>query len=71
MRCFEPLLWQSGAGSITDVALDLDSRYDIPQLLLGLQYLYINPALREQVLQSQLGALSTVGSLALWAQPEF
>ncbi len=51
MRCFEPLLWQSGAGSITDVALDPDSRDDIPQLLLGLQYLYMTPALREQVLQ--------------------
>ena len=51
MRCFEPLLWQSGAGSITDVELDPDSRDDIPQLLLGLQYLYMNPALQEQVLQ--------------------
>ena len=51
MRCVEPLLWQSGAGSITDVELDPDSRDDIPQLLLGLQYLYMIPALREQVLQ--------------------
>jgi len=51
MRCFEPLLWQSGAASITDVDLDPDSRDDIPQLLLGLQYLYMNPSLREQVLQ--------------------
>ncbi len=51
MRCFEPLLWQSGAGSITDVALDPDSRDDIPQLLLGLQYLYMVPVLRERVLQ--------------------
>ncbi len=51
MRCFEPLLWQSGGGSITDVELDPDSRDDIPQLLLGLQYLYMIPALRAQVLQ--------------------
>ncbi len=51
MRCFEPLLWHSGVGRITDVELDPDSRDDIPQLLLGLQYLYMNPALREQVLQ--------------------
>lgn len=51
MRCFEPLLWQSGVGSISDVELDPASRDDIPQLLLGLQYLYINSGLREQVLQ--------------------
>jgi|TARA_B100001964_G_scaffold242231_1_gene316478 hypothetical protein len=51
MRSFEPTLWQSGASSITDVELDLASRDDIPQLLLGLQYLYMTPALREQVLQ--------------------
>ena len=51
MRSFEPSLWQSGASSITDVELDSASRDDIPQLLLGLQYLYMNPALREPVLQ--------------------
>ena len=51
MRCFEPSLWQSGGSSIADVRLDPDSRDDIPQLLLGLQYLYMDPALRAQVLQ--------------------
>ena len=51
MRSFEPTLWQSGASSIAEVALDPTSRDDIPQLLRGLQYLYMTESLREEVFQ--------------------
>jgi transposase, IS5 family len=33
------------------VKLGLNSRDDIPQILRGLQYIFLNPALREQVLR--------------------
>jgi hypothetical protein len=36
---------------IDQVQLDADSRDDIPQLLKGLQYLFLNPILLEQVLK--------------------
>ena len=51
MRFFEPTLWQSGESSIEEVALDPTSRDDIPQLLRGLQYLYMMPSCRVEVLQ--------------------
>ena len=51
MRDFEPSLWQLGEASIADIKLDPGSRDDIPQLLWGLQYVYITPDLREEVLQ--------------------
>jgi len=51
MRAFEPPLWQLGEASIAEVELDPGSRDDIPQLLLGLQHLYITPTLREAVFQ--------------------
>jgi len=51
MRSFEPPLWETGASSITDIVLDPTSRDDIPQLLLGLQYLYSTPSIRAEVLQ--------------------
>ena len=51
MRSFEPPLWQTGESSIADVILDPTSRDDIPQLLLGLQYLYTTPSIRAEVMQ--------------------
>ena len=37
---------------IDQVQLDANSRDDIPQLLKGLQYIFLNPMLLEQVLRS-------------------
>ena len=51
MRFFEPPLWQTGESSIADVVLDPRSRDDIPQLLLGLQYLYRTPSIRVEVMR--------------------
>jgi hypothetical protein len=51
MRSFEPSLWQSGESSIGEVVLDPTSRDDIPQLLRGLQYLYMTASCRTEVLQ--------------------
>ena len=50
MRSFEPSLWQTGESSIADVVLNPTSRDDIPQLLLGLQYLYSTPSIRAEVM---------------------
>jgi IS5 family transposase len=38
-----------GERPIGEIKLDLKSRDDIPKLLLGLQHIYVNPALREEV----------------------
>ena len=51
MRAFEPSLWPLGEASIAEGELDPGSRDDIPQLLRGLQHLYITPTLREEVFQ--------------------
>ena len=51
MRSFEPPQWQTGASSIAEVVIDLTSRDDIPQLLLGLQHLYSTPSLRAEIFQ--------------------
>ena len=51
MRAFEPSLWQLGEACIAEGELDPGSRDDIPQLLRGLQHLYITPTLREEVFQ--------------------
>ena len=51
MRSFEPSLWESDASSIGEVVLDPTSRDDIPQLLCGLQYLYMTESCRTEVLQ--------------------
>ena len=51
MRAVEPPLWQLSEASIVEIKLDPGSRDDIPQLLLGLQHLYITPTLREEVFQ--------------------
>jgi len=51
MRSFEPSLWQSDVSDIGEVFLDPTSRDDIPQLLCGLQYLYITESCRVEVLQ--------------------
>jgi len=42
---------QLGQVDIAGIQLDLKSRDDIPQLLLGLQHIYTTPALRERVFQ--------------------
>jgi hypothetical protein len=49
MRQFEPPQLQSGVMNIATIRLDPMSRDDIPQLLQGLQYLYVTPSLREKV----------------------
>jgi len=51
MRSFEPSLWQSDASDIDAVTFDPKSRDDIPQLLRGLQYLYMTESCRVEVLQ--------------------
>lgn len=51
MRLFEPPSVPSGEINIADIELDANSRDDIPQLLRGLQYLYVTPALRTEVFQ--------------------
>lgn len=51
MRTFEPVAWSSGKGSIAEVEVDPTSRDDIPQLVRGLHYLYVTPALRAQVFE--------------------
>ena len=40
---------QPGATPIESVQFDLRSRDEIPKLLMGLQYIYVTPELREQV----------------------
>ena len=40
---------QFGQVDIADIVFDPKSRDDIPQLLLGLQHLYLDPAVRERV----------------------
>ena len=51
MRDFEPFRWKSGEASIAEIQLDPTSRDDIPQLLRGLQHLYMTDALRKAVFQ--------------------
>ena len=36
---------------VDQAKLDLNSRDDIPQLLAGLQYIFLNPVLREQIME--------------------
>jgi IS5 family transposase len=40
---------QFGEQDISAIRLDPKSRDDIPQILLGLQHIYVTPQLREQV----------------------
>ena len=40
---------QFGEQDISAIALDFRSRDDIPRILAGLQYIYVTPALREEV----------------------
>ena len=46
MRVVQPLQPQLGDYSIADIQFDLRSRDDIPQILRGLQYIYVNTELR-------------------------
>ena len=43
---------QFGEVDISQIGFDLQSRDEIPKLLLGLQYIYCDPDLREQVFET-------------------
>ena len=49
MRVVEPVQPELADLAIADIKLDLRSRDDIPQLLRGLQHLYTQDELRQQV----------------------
>ena len=49
MRIVYPKQMSIGQISIANIELDISSRDDIPKILLGLQYIYITPSLREAV----------------------
>ena len=49
MRVVEPVQPELADLPIADIKLDLRSRDDIPQLLRGLQHLYTQDELRQQV----------------------
>ena len=40
-----------GSIDIADIKFDLRSRDEIPKLLMSLQYIYCNPAIRDEVFQ--------------------
>ena len=50
---------------VDQVTLDANSRDDIPQLLKGLQYIFLNPILLEQVLKILDGILPINSKLRL------
>ncbi len=49
MRKAEPITLQFGEVNISAIQFDLRSRDEIPKLLMGLQYIYMTPELREEV----------------------
>jgi len=49
MRQVKDKQFQLGELPISQIKFNLKSRDDIPQLLMGLQYIYVTPELREQV----------------------
>lgn len=49
MRRIENPQFKLGEIPIADIEIDLKSRDDIPQLLLGIQYIYTHPELRDEV----------------------
>ncbi len=49
MRVVEPCQTQLGDLAIADIKFDIKSRDDIPQLLKGLQFIYVNEELRNAV----------------------
>ena len=51
MRVVQPLQAQLGELAIADIEIDLKSRDEIMQLLRGLQYIYTQDAIREEVFQ--------------------
>ena len=51
MRVVQPLQPQLGELAIAEINIDLKSRDEIAQLLRGLQYIYTNAELREEVFQ--------------------
>ena len=51
MRQVQPKQLQLGESDIANIQFDPRSRDDVPQLLRGLQYLYIDEAVRAQIFQ--------------------
>jgi chloramphenicol 3-O-phosphotransferase len=51
MRLVQARQLQIGEKDISKIKLDVKSRDDIPQILLGLQYLYSNEAIREEIFE--------------------
>ena len=49
MRCVKNPQMQIGEMDISQIKLDARSRDDIPQVLRGLQYIYVNLSIREKV----------------------
>jgi IS5 family transposase len=49
MRVVEPRQTQLGDLAIADIQFDIKSRDDIPQLLKGLQFIYVNDEVRNAV----------------------
>ena len=49
MRVVQKIQMELGEVNVSEVKFDLRSRDDIPKILRGLQHLYMNEALREQV----------------------
>ncbi|NYZ70123.1 ISNCY family transposase, partial [Endozoicomonas sp. SM1973] len=49
MRLVKNPQLQFGETDISEIRFDPKSRDDVPQLLKGLQYIYITPEVREQV----------------------
>ena len=58
MRQSENPQLKFGQEDISQIQFDPKSRDDIPQLLMGLQHLYINPELREEVFKILEGVIS-------------
>lgn len=49
MRAFQTLYMQFGQVDISKIKFDPKSRDDMPQILRGLQHLYVNPKIREEI----------------------
>ena len=58
MREVKPLQKRIGQIDIADIKISTRSRDDVPDILRGLQYLYTNDVLQEQLFLSLEGLLS-------------
>ncbi len=57
-RVINPQL-QFGEQDISAIELDLKSRDDIPQILRGLQYIYVTPEIRDRVFEILVDVIPT------------